>query len=195
VESFDATTTMDRVLISIPCLRCLKIYHNHSNASSSSFNWPSGPGWMDFFLVFSSALMGLLRRLKSFAHLVRSEADTWTRSADLRSKMPSSSWKCFAIVRRASLHHAVYRTCIHRETPPGWTRCSMGCNVGLGVSWVVRGWKDGTPLMCAILFKGGAVQQRGVGEGGGFLYFRSLIPTSPQYIARVFFVPYAEKPP
>jgi hypothetical protein len=31
--------------------------------------------------------------------------------------------------------------------------------------------------------------------GGSFLYFRSLIPTSPQYIARGFFEPYTEKPP
>jgi hypothetical protein len=44
--------------------------------------------------------------------------------------------------------------------------------------------------MCAILFNGGTVQQWGVGEGGDFLYFRSLIYTSPQYIDRVYFVLY-----
>ncbi len=74
VESFDANTRMDKVLILIPCLRCLKIYF--SNASSSGFNWSSGPGWMDFLLFFSSASMGLLPKLKRSAHLVRSKADT-----------------------------------------------------------------------------------------------------------------------
>jgi hypothetical protein len=184
---------MDRVLISIPCSCCSKIYF--SKSSSSSFNWPSGPGKTDFFLFFSSALMGLLPRLKSSAHLVRSKADTWTCSADLQSKMPSSSSIRFAIVRRASLCRAVYCMRICHKMPPGWMRCGMGCNVGLVVSWVVRGWKDGAHPMCAILFKGGTVQQCRVGEGGSFLYFRSLIPTSPQYIARVIFIPYAEKPP
>jgi hypothetical protein len=39
------------------------------------------------------------------------------------------------------------------------------------------------------------------GFGGGMMcgwmdvHYRFLIPTSPQYISRVFFVPYAEKPP
>jgi hypothetical protein len=46
----------------------------------------------------------------------------------------------------------------------------MGCNVGFGVSWVVRGWKDGAHSMCTILFNGGIVQQSGIGESGGFLY-------------------------
>ncbi len=39
------------------------------------------------------------------------------------------------------------------------------------------------------------VQQYGVGEGGGFSFFRSLIPMLPQYIAGVVFIPYAENPP
>ncbi len=173
------------MLISIPCSRCLEIYF--SNASSSGFNWPSGPRWTDFFLVFSSALMGSLPRLKRSAHLVRSKADTWTLSVDFQSKMPSSSWRCFAIVRRASFHHAVYRTRICHKMPPGWARRGMGCNMGLGVSWLVRGWKDGTHPMCAVIFNSGTVQPYCIGEGGSFRYFRFLIPTSPQYIARVFF--------
>jgi hypothetical protein len=157
VERFDATTTMDKVLTLIPCLCCLKIYF--SNASLSGFNWSSGPGWMELFLVFSSASMGSLPRLKSFACLKISKADTWTCSADLVREMPSLSWRHFTIVGRASLHRAVHRTCIRHKTPPGWARRGMGCNVGLGVSWVVRGWKNGTHQMCAILFNGGTVQQ------------------------------------
>ena len=177
--------------ILIPCSHCLKIYF--SNVFSSGFNWPSGPGWMDFFLVFSRALMGLLPRLKRSAHLVRSKAETWTRSGDLRSKIHPSSWRCSAIVRRASLCHAVYCMHIRCKTLLGWARRGMGYDVGLGVSWVVRGWKDGAHPMCAILFNGWTVQQCCVGEEGSFFYFRSLIPMSPQYIARVFFVPYATK--
>jgi hypothetical protein len=42
VESFDATTTMAKVPILIPCLRFSKIYF--SNAYLSGFNWLSGPG-------------------------------------------------------------------------------------------------------------------------------------------------------
>jgi hypothetical protein len=60
---------------------------------------------------------------------------------------------------------------------------------------VVRGWKDGAHPMCTILLNGGTVQQCGIGDRGDFLYFQFLIPTSPQYITRVFFVPYPEKPP
>ncbi len=177
VERFDATLTMAKVLISIPCLHFSKIYF--SNASLSGFNWPSGPGWNNYFLVFSSALMGSLPRLKRSSHFARRPADTWTCSADLQREMPSSSRRCLAIVRRPSLHYAVYRTCICQEAPPGWARRGMGCDVGLWVSWDVRGWKDGGHPMCAILFNGGTIQWSGVRESGGFLYFRSLIPTSP----------------
>ncbi len=132
VERFDATTMMDKVLTLIPCLCCSKI--NFSNASLSGFNWLSGLGWMDFFLFSSSALMGSLPRLNRFAHLVTSKADTWTCSTDLVSKMPSLSWRCFTIVRRASLHRVVYHMRTRHKTLPGGTRCSMGCNVGLGLS-------------------------------------------------------------
>jgi hypothetical protein len=78
-----------------------------------------------------------------------------------------------------SLRRVVYRTHIRHEAPPGWARRGMGCNMGLRVSWDVRGWKDGAHLMCAILLNGGTVQWSSIGDGGDFLYFRSLIPTSP----------------
>jgi hypothetical protein len=74
----------------------------------------------------------------------------------------------FAIVRRASFRHAVYRTCIRCKMPLGWARRGMGCKVGLWVSWIVEGWKHGAHPMCTIRVNGGTEQLYGIGEEGVF---------------------------
>jgi hypothetical protein len=60
--------------------------------------------------------------------------------------------------------------------------------MGLLVNWLVEGWKHSAHPMCAIQFNGGTVQQYGVGKGEVFSILDLLIATSPQFIARVYFV-------
>jgi hypothetical protein len=56
VESDDAFTTRERVFTLMPWSRCSKTYR--SRVSWSGFSCPSGPGWIDFFLLFSIVRMG-----------------------------------------------------------------------------------------------------------------------------------------
>ena len=82
--------------------------------------------------------------------------------------MPSLSWRCFAIVRKTSLHCVVYCVRIRRKTPLGWAKHRMECKVDLWVSWVVEGWKHGAHPMCTIRVNGGTEQLYGIGEEGVF---------------------------
>jgi hypothetical protein len=58
VESFDTNTMMDKVLISIPCLRCSKIYFSKHQLAE----WARMDG---FLLVFQQRLDGIFAKTEA----------------------------------------------------------------------------------------------------------------------------------
>ncbi len=96
----------------------------------------------------------------------------------------SHTWSAVFVWERVSPHKIIgeipnQSTSQQMKTAALWL---LGYKVGLLLSWFVEECKHGAHPMCVILFDGGTVQQ----YRGEFSLFRSLIPMSPQYIARVF---------
>ena len=103
----DACTTTRKVFTSTPCSRYSKMVWGRS--CSMDFNWPSGPAWAAFFLLF---IMAMIEQAPPparccFFHLTISEWATRSSSAAFRRVIPFSCCRRSAAVRRPSLRCAV----------------------------------------------------------------------------------------
>ena len=106
-ESDDAFMTTRRVFTSTPCSRSSK--RVRSRSCSMDFNWPSGPAWAAFFLLFIMAVIGQAPPPARccFFHLTKCEWATRSSSAAFQIVIPFSCCRRSAAVKRPSLWRAV----------------------------------------------------------------------------------------